>query len=191
MATRQGILDASIELWARGGWRSTGLAAVAELAGVTQGNVLHHFGTKENLLLAVVKERDRQEGQRLQGLMAAPGLEGLRRLREVARANEERPGLSQLFVMLEVENLDGDGPVHDYYLRRNRALREGIAAALRDAQGRGEVRPGIDPDVTAVHVLAFMEGANMVWLLDRERVDLTEVYDAFVESLFRDLAPGD
>ena len=52
-ATRQRILDATIELYREVGIPKTTLKAVADRADVSRGTILHHFGSAEGLLGAV------------------------------------------------------------------------------------------------------------------------------------------
>jgi AcrR family transcriptional regulator len=53
-ATRQRILDATLELYKEVGIGATTLTAVAERADVARGTVLNHFGSAEGLLGATV-----------------------------------------------------------------------------------------------------------------------------------------
>lgn len=53
-ATRGRILDATIELYRERGLPATTLKAVAERADVSRGSILHHFGSAEGLLGAVL-----------------------------------------------------------------------------------------------------------------------------------------
>jgi TetR/AcrR family transcriptional repressor of nem operon len=51
------ILDAAADLFQSGGYNATSMQAVMAAAGVTGGALHHHFATKKQLGLAVVKER--------------------------------------------------------------------------------------------------------------------------------------
>ncbi|WP_031112422.1 helix-turn-helix domain-containing protein, partial [Streptomyces sp. NRRL S-146] len=53
---RRAMVDAAIELFARQGVRGTGVAAVAERAGATPSALIHHFGSKDGLVRAVLEE---------------------------------------------------------------------------------------------------------------------------------------
>jgi AcrR family transcriptional regulator len=57
--TRNLLLDAAEELVARKGLGSASLVDIADAAGYTRGAIYSHFGSKEELLLAVI-ERHRQ-----------------------------------------------------------------------------------------------------------------------------------
>lgn len=53
-ATRQRILDATVEIYRERGIPATTLKAVAERADVSRGSILHHFGSANGLLGAVL-----------------------------------------------------------------------------------------------------------------------------------------
>lgn len=53
--TRQRILDAALACFSRRGFDRTSTAAIAKAAGVSQGIIFHHFGTKDGLISAVVR----------------------------------------------------------------------------------------------------------------------------------------
>lgn len=53
-ATRQRILDATVEMYRERGIPATTLKAVAERADVSRGTILHHFGSADGLLGAVL-----------------------------------------------------------------------------------------------------------------------------------------
>jgi AcrR family transcriptional regulator len=54
--TRAQLLDAAARVYARKGFEAATLDAVAEEAGFTKGAVYDHFGSKENLLFALLDE---------------------------------------------------------------------------------------------------------------------------------------
>ena len=54
--TRAALLDAAVKCLVEEGYASVTTARVAELAGVTRGAHLHHFGTRQALVAAAVEE---------------------------------------------------------------------------------------------------------------------------------------
>ncbi|MCE5288635.1 MAG: TetR family transcriptional regulator [Nocardiaceae bacterium] len=54
-ATRQRLLEATIESLADQGWGPTTVAVVAERAGVSRGAAQHHFPTREDLITAALE----------------------------------------------------------------------------------------------------------------------------------------
>lgn len=51
---KQRIVLAAIELFAKKGYANTATSEIAKEAGVAEGTIFRHFGTKENLLLAIL-----------------------------------------------------------------------------------------------------------------------------------------
>src|SRR5579859_5100655 len=58
--TRVALLDAAAGVFARRGLDGATLEEIAESAGFTRGAVYHHFGSKEELFLAVIARRDEE-----------------------------------------------------------------------------------------------------------------------------------
>ena len=54
--TRERLLEAAARVYARGGFGGATLDEVAAEAGFTKGAVYGHFGSKENLLVALLDE---------------------------------------------------------------------------------------------------------------------------------------
>jgi AcrR family transcriptional regulator len=54
--TRRQVLDAALELFSHQGYRATGVKEIAEAAGVSTGNVYHHFPDKEAIFRTLLEE---------------------------------------------------------------------------------------------------------------------------------------
>jgi len=67
-ATRQALLDATIECLVKDGYSNTTTARVAERAGVSRGAHLHHFQTRQTLLAAAAEHLTVRRGE---AMMAA------------------------------------------------------------------------------------------------------------------------
>lgn len=184
---REAIVDAALTVFAERGYRGS-LTDVADKVGVSPAGILYHFGSKEDLLLAVIAERDRRAVQR----PVDPSVTGLAALRSVLEATavqcEGERGLAALHTVLGAESLDPEAVTHDYFLLRSRVVRASVAEGLRAGQETGEVRADVDVDAKAAEVVAFLEGAAVVWLTDPE-VSLVTLYANYFDDLVRFLAP--
>ncbi len=69
---RTELLDALLEAFARGGIGSRSLRDVAEEVGTSHRMLLHHFGSREHLLLAIVQEVERRQAATLGALPDDP-----------------------------------------------------------------------------------------------------------------------
>jgi len=185
---RRQLTDAAAELFSRHGARGTGIAAVAARAGVTGATLVHHFGSKEGLLQAVLEARDAREHPRWQAVVEPGGLETIRRLPEVAASWLQDPGVARLHAVLLAESIEDDAPMHEYFAQRQSALRRDLQRALEAGQRRGEIRAEVDTRLTAIEISCFLDGAVVQWQLDPARVPLRALFEHHVERLVAALA---
>lgn len=177
-------------MFGRRGFRSGSLAEVAEQAGVTAAGILYHFGSKDELLLAVIRDRDLRQVPILLELATVGGLASLTGAVRFAEIAEAEPNLMALHTVLEIESLDPDSPAHEYFQTRNRVLLDGISATLLESQLAGEIRTDVDPTRIARQILAFEYGAAVLWLKNPD-ASLTEMYRDYFDPLVEFLRPID
>jgi AcrR family transcriptional regulator len=180
---RQRILTVAQRLLTRNGWRNTTLAQIAGEAGVSPAGLLHHFESKEQLLHAVLDQRDLDDDSH-----ADRGGDLLAEIAQVADRFNRAPELVGTFTVLLVESIHPDAPLHDRLVARQRDAIAIVAEAIRRGQAESRYRTDIDPAVKAVEILAFIHGMELTWLLDPS-IPLTEVFEEYAESLARDFAP--
>lgn len=183
--SRRAILEAATAVFARRGFKSGGLVEVADAVGMTPANILYHFGSKDALLLAVIEYRDERAnalGADLWPLSRAGRLEGLMGLVRFAEMAEAEPGLATLHTVLQIENLEPSDLAYDYFQARTRRAQDWVASWLEAGQTAGEVRPDIDARAKAVEVVAFLEGAAVVWLMNRH-LSIVDLYRNYLTGL--------
>ncbi|QYG92115.1 TetR/AcrR family transcriptional regulator [Iamia sp. SCSIO 61187] len=161
---RRAIVAAATEHFAREGYRGTGIGAIAKAAGVTTGGVLHHFGSKEGLLIAVLQQRDRDAVAAFESAPTATVADELDRWVDVAAWNEGRAAVAALHTVLLAETIAEDHPARGYFIDRNRAVVEVLAGTLQRGVDRGELRPDLDVAAKAAELHALIEGAHLLWL---------------------------
>jgi AcrR family transcriptional regulator len=178
--TRRAIVEAAMEVFAVRGYRASALAEIAARVGVTPGGILYHFGSKEALLMAVIAERDHRAAELVVNLPLT-GVESLRELIAVARLGEREPGLAALHTVLQIESIAPDAPAHTYFLDRSRFVREWAEQLLLRGRATGEVRADVDCGAKAAELVAYLDGAAVVWLLD-PKLSLVGLYETFLET---------
>ncbi len=179
---RQRILAVAERLLARNGWRSTSLAQIAKEAGVTPAGLLHHFESKEQLLNAVLDARDADDDAH-----ADRSGDLITELIRVPERFERAPELVGTFTVLLAENIAPDAPLHDRLHKRYRDAGDIITSIIERGQRDGKFRTDFDAATKAVEILAFINGMEILWLLDPS-IPLTEVFKEYADSLARDLA---
>jgi AcrR family transcriptional regulator len=180
---RQRILDVAQRLLTRNGWRATTLGQIAREAGVSSAGLLHHFESKEQLLLAVLEARDTYDD-----VNADTGGDVIEQVERIPARFRQAPELIGTFIVLLIENLDPGAPLHDRLLDRYRSAIDIVAEGIRRGQRSGAYRTDIDPVVKAVEIVAFMNGMETSWLLDPS-IPLADVFKEYASSLARQLAP--
>ena len=188
LARRQQILDTCLHLFAANGYRSTSLATVAEAVGLTEAGVLHHFRSKEELVLAVLAHRDAADPD-AEAQVAEPGggLESMRRIPALARALLNQPVLMRFDSVVQGEGISEGGPVLLHFRQRMRYIRKALGGMLKEGVRRGELRQDIDINSIATEIVAFMDGIQTQWLLDPRRIDLEAAYGHYIENLAQQL----
>ena len=188
---REQIITAATELFARVGYRHATVLELAQAAGISRTGLLHHFGSKEALLKAVLERRDAEDAARIADALADPtGLAGLAALVELARHNAERPHLVALFAVLSAEAAASDHPAHDYFVARYRDTVAGIAESLERARTAGLLAPDVEPGEQARAIVALMDGLQVQWLLSPAEVDMAGVLLAQLRRVLTVPLPG-
>ncbi|MEV4058666.1 TetR/AcrR family transcriptional regulator [Nonomuraea dietziae] len=187
-ARRERILAIALQEFAENGYRGASLARIAERAELTQPGLLHHFTSKERLLVAVLEYRDEVDARRFD-FESMTGVAALRTLADVVDYNARVPGLVQLFSVISGEAVTADHPGHAWARARYRRLRQAVAGALRRGADEGELRADLDAEAHADRLIAMMDGLQTQWLIDQDHVDMAAIFRAYVEDLIASLRP--
>jgi len=181
---RAEIVSAALHAFAVDGYRSASMTQLAAACGVSRAGLAHHFPTKESLLIAVLTERDRVNGELFftgaDG--GADGLDYFRRLVRVIAHNVSVPGVIGLYPTLSTEAADPAHPAHDYFVDRFRWLRRDIRAALVDVTARGLVHDGLDLDDVASDIIALIDGLQVQWLMEPATTDMAARLESWLEQ---------
>jgi AcrR family transcriptional regulator len=166
-------------LFGEAGYRGASLREIAARCGLSHPGLLHHFPTKESLLLAVLEHRDQADGARLSD---GSGLTVLHGLVDLASLNATRPGIVELFVMLSAEATVPAHPAHEYFVQRYRRTVRTVETAYQQVHADGALRPGIVPGAAARQLVALMDGLQIQWLLSNRKIDMTAILRAHLQS---------
>ncbi len=153
---RERLIETATRLFSRHGYHAVGIARLVEEAGVSRVALYHHFRTKEELILAVLRRRDEVSRNVI--------------MREVERASDEaRERLIALFDFLEswfkqtdftgcmflnatAEYHDLDDPIHRAANEHKRMMLDYIGKLSREAGAD-------DPETLAYQLYMLFDGA--------------------------------
>jgi AcrR family transcriptional regulator len=189
-ARRREILLAALHAFAEQGFRATSMREIAEMVGLSQAGLLHHFSSKEELLEEVLRMRDEEQTAFNERFGRQDGLDAVRYLIDLVDLNARQVGLVRLYTVLAGESVSPGHPAREYFLDRYAMVRERVATRLRSAREQGEIREGVDLDAAAAAIIAVMDGLQVQWLLDPETVDMRRVFGEFLETYLDGLRAG-
>ena len=180
---RQAILEAAMEVFAAHGYRNGSLAEIADQVGMTHAGVLHHFGSKEQLLVEVLEYRDQADVEDLEGHHVPAGTDMLKHLIRTAAQNQERPGIVQTYAVLSAEAVTTDHPAREWFRSRYAGLRTMIFNALKDALPSDTTVPDTEIEAATTAIIGMMDGLQVQWLLDPSEVDMPTAVELIIESV--------
>ena len=182
-ASREKIIQSATEAFARQGFRGAKMADIAKAADLTEPGLLHHFPSKTHLLMEVLKERDRIDSERMRATLQKNGSHFLEAGIELVRHNQTVPGLVQLFNLLVAESISPEHPAHEFFIGRYQRERERCVQAIVQAQQAGEVRSDISPETLAILIFAMMDGLQVQWLLEPEKIVMSDLFQVMMDML--------
>ncbi|MEU3617946.1 TetR/AcrR family transcriptional regulator [Streptomyces sp. NPDC006872] len=184
-ARRAQIVQAARESFAERGYTAASLRDIAERAGISHVGLLHHFRTKDELLTAVLAQRDAEEWQR--GQAEVDRLDELAPyIGDMLAEHQKSPELMRLWLELAAGASRPDDPAHEHFVERFERARSHFAMGLRELAAEGELRDGVDPDTASTLFQAVLNGLQLQWLLN-PGLDIIAPVEHFVQHF---LAPG-
>jgi AcrR family transcriptional regulator len=189
---RRQIMEVTTSLIAERGFWGLSMQDVADGCGLTVPGLLHHIGSKDGLLVAVLEHRDAEDARSLadqlgRDLPPDPGsLDGVE-LRQVCsalvRRNATQPEIVRLFAVLEAESLTPSHPAHAYFVARQEQTIEIFTALAKPLTDR--------PESFARQIMAMMDGLQIQWLRSPDTVSLVDEWEAAAAPLFAQLSTKD
>jgi len=171
---RTRILAAARQVFAEKGFWGGTLNEVAVAAGLTRPGLLHYYPSKQDVLIALLEDRDRWVREAVPDRAAgATMIEYLdAELTDVLPVLLEERRLMQLAHMMTAEAASEQHPAHDWVAARYEAIRDRLSDCVRSSIAAGDAPSTIDPESTAAAMLGTMEGLENQWLVDPDAVDV-------------------
>jgi AcrR family transcriptional regulator len=180
--SRQAILDAAERHFGELGYRGASTAAIANEVQISDPGLLHHFGSKDGLLMALLNRRYSRDNEKLRAGEQLSGKTLAANLEVVARENVEQREEVKLTMVLLAESISREHPGHEYFQMRYVRARATMARHIKNLQAAGELGSEFDPDALASLILGLLDGLQLQWLLDPD-VDMLAGVRAFNQLL--------
>lgn len=181
--TRSIILDVALNMASQSGFEALTIGSIAEKTQLSKSGVFAHFGSKEDLQIAVLDEAARRVSQ----TVFAPAMvrpRGLARLQAVlenwlgwADTCQLKGGCPIMAAAFEFD--DRPGPVRDAVLAHHQRMQNEIARACAHCVETGEFRPDVDARQFAFEVLGIANAFYFAHRLFREADARERAFRAF------------
>ena len=181
--TQQRIILAALELFSERGFIATSVRDIAARAEMTHAGLLHHFASKDDLLVRILAFREDQDAINARRF-SDYGIDRLFAwIVDVVQANEADSSRVMAFVRLSAEATDPGHPAYAYFSRRY----DRILMALDDAfAAHFAVLPPRHPIASrdaAIGIVALMDGLQLQWLIRPRSVDMTRMVRQHLAAL--------
>lgn len=153
--TKAAIIDAALAMASHVGLEGLSIGAIAEVMQMSKSGVFAHFGSREELQIAVVREyHERFEREVFRPALAAP--RGLPRLRALfdnwMRQTSLEIDSGCIYISGAVEFDDRPGPVRDALVDTVNTWQAAVRRAVRLAIDEGHLRTDADPAQIAFEI---------------------------------------
>jgi AcrR family transcriptional regulator len=171
---REKILRGALEYFGQKGYWGSSVRDIADHVGMSQASMRHYFGTKIELLTAVLDERDLASTEAAGRAEVATG-SYLGGMVQIVADNAQQPNIARLFTILSAEATSEDHPAHEFFRARYERVAGEVKDMLKGAMDHGEISPDVNLEQAARVVLATMAGLQLQWLLD-PTVNMPELF---------------
>lgn len=163
--TRNAILDAALVLASRDGLEGLTIGILAEQMQMSKSGVFAHFGSREDLQVAVVQEYHRRFEQDVftPGLAEPRGLPRLRRMvfGWMEKRIQDEVSTGCIFISGAVEYDDRpDSPVREALVFSVASWRAALEKAILQAKEEGHLRADTDPQMMLFEVYSVTLGVH-------------------------------
>jgi AcrR family transcriptional regulator len=188
--SRARIVAAAVDVFGRYGFRGGTLQQVADAVGMTAGAITKLFGSKEQLLIAVL-EHWAVLTMEVMG-SEKRGLARLESFEQLMAYHVAHPGFLELYITMAAEAGSFDGhPAHAFMSERYARTLGDLRAVFVDGVGEGSFRPMLEEEIAneAECLLAAMDGLEIQFLLNPD-FDLERSFRLYLDNLEARLSPG-
>ena len=160
------ILAEALTLFSTRGYVGTSLADIARASDISKAGLLHHYSSKDQLLAAVLDERDRRTMSRLPGGDAGAEV-ALDAWVEMVAHNQRHPDGVALYTAMSAAVIDADHQAHPWFRQHLMSAIAYLVDALERGKVTGEVRADAPSEQIARKLVALSDGLQVQWLCAR------------------------
>mgnify|MGYP000535315587 CR=1 FL=1 len=161
--TKAVIVDQALKIASSQGLEGLTVGHLAEVLAMSKSGVFSHFGSREELQLAVVREYYRRfEARVFQPALQEP--RGLARLQKMInlwmQTSIQELSAGCIFISGAVEFDDRPGPVRDELVRSVQTWRAALKRAIEQAVEVGDLKTDCAPDAMLFQIYSYVQGLH-------------------------------
>jgi TetR/AcrR family transcriptional regulator, transcriptional repressor for nem operon len=188
--TRQEIIRKAAPIFNQRGYEGAALSDLMKATGLEKGGIYRHFDSKEQLAAEAFDYAWRETlHARIHDLDAIPN--AVDKLKQLLVNFVERRGIIPggcPLLNTAVDTDDGNSVLRERARKALRGWRSYLAGIVRAGIKARQIRPGIDPAELATLIIAALEGAVMVYRMERTEETLRAIrahLESYLESQVR------
>ena len=189
--TEERILKQAMRIFLEKGYHGTSIDDITKAAGLTKGALYWHFGSKEDLLKRIVKEFERRF---LDGLIqAVKDAQGdiLDKMEKFFRYNAAfsyyNRELCVSFTTLAAELVGAHHGTEPEFKRVYKKYQKFLSNLILQGKKEKIFKKEIDPDLTALIIIAFHDGILIRWFMNRSEINGEAYVNTFKKIMLEGL----
>jgi len=190
--TRENLIEVGLQLIRSSGYTATGINQVLEAAEVPKGSFYHHFGTKDEFVMEVIRRYAAGEQERLEKLLNGPEVSPLKKLRRYFKdliatyGRRGGPIAGCLLGNLSLEISGQNAEIRNLLRQAFDGWQSAIAKTIREAMEKRELPKTTKADDMAALLVNGWEGAQVRAKAEQSDMPL----ELFFDNAFNVLLKG-
>ena len=182
------ILDAAEDIFTEKGFDSARMEDIADQTGLSKGTLYLYFEGKNDLIVALLDRVFQKEFDRIRNLINVDSTSSEKMMAITGLVIDDMKGMLGLipilynFLALAFRNKHVQAALKNYlhhYL-------DVLIPIIREGIDRGEFKD-IEPQDIAINCMAILEGTLLLWVYDRNTIDIDRHIRLGMENLIRGL----
>jgi len=177
-----------VELFAEQGYEKTTVLQIANASGYSGGLVSHRFGSKLNLLVAVIHwvASNLFEARLLPAATTSTATEAIQNYVQVCLSElDVHPTRVRAMYVLVAEGLTSEPDVREEIATLNRNFRSVFEKLVRRGIDEGEFEPTADTEDVASIIVGLLRGVILMHLIDADGYDAKHLEPLITQSIPR------
>jgi len=187
-ASRKLLIDAALEIIGSAGLRGLTAARIEAVSGASRGLVAYHFGSKQGLLEAVIRQAHHFVAN-IPDFAVADRANGAEGTIQIVRGYLDQLGRDpqghRVILILITESVAAQPQLREAIQALNAVLRDGVRQQLARGLDDGSIRSGVDPAAESLVIASILRGLALQWLVDPALIDLAQAQESTVAVVRR------